>query len=127
MKGFISKAYILVFMGFIVFYMYIIWNVTFGHMVEEYRYRKNTQEIAQNKESDKKESDETSFKKAILESDERVKHYLGYRVLEEKRIEGHFRSNLAMVQCCEGIVLKPSRVRFSQPLGNIHKAVMMYM
>ena len=31
-----------------------------------------------------------SFKKQILEGEETVKHYLGYRVLEEKRIEGHF-------------------------------------
>ncbi len=90
MKNFLSKAYILVFMGFVVFYMYIIWNVTFGHMVEEYHYRKNTKEIAENKAADQKETTESSFKEAILESDERVKHYLGYRVLEEKRIEGHF-------------------------------------
>jgi hypothetical protein len=91
MKDFISKLYLLLFMGFIVFYMYIIWNVTFGHMVEEYRYRKNTAEIAQNKAADQTEAVVAStFQKAILESDERVKHYLGYRVLEEKRIEGHF-------------------------------------
>jgi hypothetical protein len=65
--------------------------VTFGHIVEEYRTRQMNLEIAKIKEVQEKEKEEKiTFQKAILEGEERVKHYLGYRVLEQIRLEGHF-------------------------------------
>jgi hypothetical protein len=90
MKFFLSKLYILGFLALTVFFMFLIWKVTFGHLVEEYETRNAVIEVK--KESDlKAAAEEHSFKKIILEGDEkRVKRYLGYRVLEEMKIEGHF-------------------------------------
>ena len=91
MKKLISKLYILGSMALTVFFMMMIWKVTFGHIVEEYHARKMSLEISQiSDEQKKEEADKITFKKAILEGEERVKHYLGYRVLEQVRLEGHF-------------------------------------
>lgn len=91
MKKLISTLYILGCMVLTVFFMVIIWKVTFGHIVHEYRTRQMNIEIAKIKEEQKKEKEEKiTFQKAILEGEERVKHYLGYRVLEQIRLEGHF-------------------------------------
>ena len=91
MKKLIAKLYILGSMALTVLFMMIIWKVTFGHIVEEYRTRKMNLEISKLTDAQKKEKEEKiTFQKAILEGDERVKHYLGYRVLEQTRLEGHF-------------------------------------
>ncbi len=90
MKVILSKLYILGFMALTVFFSFIIWKVTFGHIVEEYESRKVINEIREIKDKKKVLKADISFKKEILEGEERVKHYLGYRVLEEMRIEGHF-------------------------------------
>jgi len=91
MKKLISKLYILGSMVVAVALTIIIWKVTFGHIVDEYRLRKRNLEIAQKQDAQKKEDEEKiTFQKAILEGEERVKHYLGYRVLEQARLEGHF-------------------------------------
>lgn len=70
--------------------MFIIWKVTFGHIVEEYNTRKTILEIKKDKEQEGASEKELTFKNTILESEERVSHYLGYRVLEEMKIKGHF-------------------------------------
>lgn len=90
MKKLLSKLYILGFMVLTVFFMKMIWEVTFGHLVEEHHFRQKAVAIAKMKADDDELKEDLSFKKVILESEERVKHYLGYRVLEEKRLEGHF-------------------------------------
>lgn len=91
MKDFLFKIYMLGFMVLTVFFIIIIWKVTFGHIVHEYNERKEAQEIAEFKEQKEEETiEQSSFEKIILESEERVKHYLGYRILEEVRIKGHF-------------------------------------
>lgn len=90
MKEFFFKIYMLAFMALVVFFIVVIWNVTFGHLVHEYHERQKAQEIAALKEARDDKAKKTTFEKVILESDERVKHYLGYRILEETRIEGHF-------------------------------------
>jgi len=87
MKNLVSKLYILGFMVLTVFFSYIIWEVTFNHILEEYRSREIVLEITKKEEKQKAAS---SFQNAILDDEKRVKHYLGYRVLEEKKIEGHF-------------------------------------
>jgi hypothetical protein len=91
MKKLISKLYILGSMALTVLFMMMIWKVTFGHIVEEYHVRKMNLEISNlTDEQKKEEAEKITFKKTILEGDERVKHYLGYRVLEQVRLEGHF-------------------------------------
>jgi hypothetical protein len=90
MKNFLFKLYMLGFMVLTLYFIAIIWKVTFHHIFEEYHDRKELMEIAEIKEQQKQEEKKTTFEKIILESDERVKHYLGYRILEEKRIKGHF-------------------------------------
>jgi hypothetical protein len=90
MKDFISKLYIMGWMGLTVIFMYIIWSTTFHHIIEEYQARQEAIEIEKMREEMKKEKKKTTFQKIILETDETVKYYLGYRVLEEKRIKGHF-------------------------------------
>ena len=91
MKDFLFKIYMLGFMVLTVFFIIVIYKVTFGHIVHEYHERKEAQEIAKFKEEKEEQTIEKStFEKIILESDERVKHYLGYRILEEVRIKGHF-------------------------------------
>ena len=92
-KKLLSKLYILGFMALTVFFMLIIWNVTFGHLVDTNHLRKRVEEIVKNVGEDQKKVKEqtgASFQETILKSEERVKHYLGYRVLEELRIKDHF-------------------------------------
>lgn len=73
--------------------MVVIWNMTFGHLLKEHAHRKrineNKLQMLQKKEAANQEEQGT-FKKIILESDQKVKYYLGYRVLEEMKIKGHF-------------------------------------
>jgi hypothetical protein len=90
MKTLLTKLYIIGFMILTVFFIITIWKVTFAHIIEEYHDRKEVLEITKLKEKQKKEKEKTTFEKVILESEERVKHYLGYKILEEQRIEGHF-------------------------------------
>jgi len=91
MKKLLSKLYILGFMVLTVFFMHIIWKVTFGHLVEENHFRNKIVAIAKMKvEEDNKSKGEITFQEAILDGQERVKHYLGYRVLEEVRLKDHF-------------------------------------
>jgi hypothetical protein len=90
MRKLLSKLYILGSMTLSVVFMIVIWKVTFGHIVEEYHSRKKNLEIAEFKEQQTKTQAATTFQKAILEEEQRVKHYLGYRVLEQRWVKGHF-------------------------------------
>ena len=76
-----------------VFFMLIIWKVTFGHLVDTNLLKNRIEEISKNisqKQEKEKVTTGTTFKESILEGEERVKHYLGYKVLEELRIKDHF-------------------------------------
>ncbi len=91
MKNFLFKIYMLAFMVLVVFFTITIWNVTFGHLVHEYAERQEAKEILELRDSKtEKKVEQTTFEKVILQGDQRVKHYLGYKILEEVRIEGHF-------------------------------------
>lgn len=90
MKNLFFKIYMVAFMILVVFFMVIIWKVTFAHILHEYSERQETHKIAKFKEEQTHKSEKTNFEKIILQGDERVKHYLGYRILEEVRIKGHF-------------------------------------
>ncbi len=90
MKSMLMKVYILGFAALSIFFMIIIWKVTFAHVIEESHDR---QEVLEALQADKEKDEapvKTTFQKIILDSEQTVKHYLGYKVLEEKRIEGHF-------------------------------------
>ncbi|MBU0663984.1 MAG: hypothetical protein KJ990_05490 [Proteobacteria bacterium] len=91
MKCFFTKLYVLAFMGLVVFFSVLIWKLTFAHLIHEYHARKGDVSVQHTEEArQKKEKGKQTFDKMILESEDRVKHYLGYRVLEEQRIKGHF-------------------------------------
>ena len=91
MKKFLKKLYILLFMAITVFLSVVIWHLTFQHIVDERNQRKQTLEIMAMREKNKKSTDGIDFKKDILDTEERVKHYLGNnKILDEKKLEGHF-------------------------------------
>ncbi len=92
MKKILAKLYILVGLVATVFFTILIWNLTFGKIVKEYHNRRQTEVIIKDQALAKqvKEKAEATFKEAILESEETVKHYLGYRILEQRFIKGHF-------------------------------------
>jgi len=92
MKRFLAKIYILVGLAATVFFTVLIWNLTFGKIIKEYHNRQQVQAIIKDRAVAKQEKEkvEATFKEAILESEETVKHYLGYRVLEQRFLKGHF-------------------------------------
>ncbi len=90
MKKFFEKIYILGFMALTVGFSLLIWNVTFAHLIHEYSDRQEMKELMASGGETEKEKKKTTFEKVILKSDQRVKHYLGYKILETQRIEGHF-------------------------------------
>lgn len=90
MKKILTKLYILGLMVATLFCMQIIWKLTFGHLFDDPRFKKEVGAIAKMIGKDDLPKGSDAFKEAILDSEETIKHYLGYRVLEEKRIEGHF-------------------------------------
>jgi len=90
MKKLLTKLYILAFMALVVYFGVIIWNLTFAHIIHEYHERNaaNTEHTEESLAQKKK--DDKSFEQVILKSEKRTKHYLGYRVLEQQYIKGHF-------------------------------------
>lgn len=89
MKSLLFKLYMLGFMCLVLFFIFLIWKVTFAHIFEEYHARKEAIRLAELKE-ERPKKEELQFEKIIIESEEKVKRYLGYKILEELRIEGHF-------------------------------------
>ncbi|MBA4366860.1 MAG: hypothetical protein C0403_04400 [Desulfobacterium sp.] len=90
MKTFLSKIYIIGFMVLTLGFMALIWKVTFHQIIVEYQNRKKSEQITDMRKEKERLSADPTFQSAIMEGEERVKHYLGYRVLEDTRIEGHF-------------------------------------
>jgi hypothetical protein len=77
-------------LGLTVVYMVLIWNLTFGHLIKAVSKRhavlKTTKELA----AKKRQNTGQSLQKSLFAGDERVKQYLGYRILDTIRLEGHF-------------------------------------
>ncbi len=127
MKKLFSKLYILLFLALTVCFIVIIWNVTFGHVVEEHLQRQRNLEIAELKDQEKTTREKPTFEQAILGGEERVKHYLGYRVLEQMWLKGHFhhidfdfipdKKNFCVE--CHGD-LPHSKVKELRAFGNMH-------
>jgi len=89
-KTFLKKLYILFFMAITVFLAIVIWNLTFDHVRKEYMERKETLEIKKMMGMKKRPDEERNFQKDILETEERVEHYLGNKIVETQRLEDHF-------------------------------------
>lgn len=89
-KKIFTNLYILVFMVVVVVFTVMIWNLTIAHIFHELHQRKEVAEIKANKTTKEAKQQKQSFEQVILKSEKRVKHYLGYRVLEEQHIKGHF-------------------------------------
>lgn len=90
MKKILSKFYVLGLLALTVVFTILIWNLTFAHLVDEYRQRRAPEAVQAKVEISKAEAGKASFQKTIIEGEETIKHYLGYRVLEEQRLKGHF-------------------------------------
>jgi hypothetical protein len=90
MKNLLTKCYIIGFMLITLLLTVIIWDLTFGHIIKEYKNRKELSEIAELKARQLAAKTKSTFKKTILETEVRVKHYLGYDVLDEMKLDDHF-------------------------------------
>jgi hypothetical protein len=90
MKKKLSKIYIVALLGLTVVFSIMIWNLTFAHLVEEYKHRTAPLKITTKEDKAKAVAAKATFQKTIIEGEETVKHYLGYRILEEQRLKGHF-------------------------------------
>ncbi len=90
MKKLLTKLYILAFMALVVFFAMTIWNLTFAHLIHEYHER-HAAKVEHSEETLALQKEESkSFEQMILKSEKRTKQYLGYRVLEQQYIKGHF-------------------------------------
>lgn len=77
-------------LGLTIVYMVLIWNLTFGHLIDEVSERRAQLKDIKEAKAQKRQNTVTSLQKTLFTGDERVKHYLGYRVLDTIRLEGHF-------------------------------------
>ncbi len=77
-------------MVMVVYFGVTIWNLTFAHVIHEYHERHAVKTEHSDETIGMKAVDMKSFEQVILKSEKRVKNYLGYRVLEQQYIEGHF-------------------------------------
>ncbi len=129
MKNFLAKLYILGSMALTVIAMVFIWKMTFGHLYEANGFKAKALALASIKEQDQNAMAKSAFERAIFEEEERVKHYLGYRVLEEKKIEGHFQhidfdfvpdKNSYCIKCHGD--MPHSKIKELRAFGNMHSS-----
>ncbi len=91
MKKILSKLYIAALLVLTVVCSVMIWNLTFAHLLEEYRHRTAPETVTAGAGGTfAEQAGKDTFQKAIIEGEQTIKHYLGYRVLEEQRLKGHF-------------------------------------
>jgi hypothetical protein len=70
--------------------MVLIWHLTFGHLIDTIAKRSATVKAAKELVAQKRPNAANALKKTLYAGDERVKQYLGYRVMDTVRIEGHY-------------------------------------
>jgi hypothetical protein len=90
MKRFLKILLIVFSMGLTMIYMVIIWKLTFGHLIHAVVKRHTAVKTARELAAQKRQNTTQTLKKSLFAGDERVKQYLGYRVLDTIRLEGHF-------------------------------------
>lgn len=84
----LSVVYSLAFAALVVFVGTIIWQETFGHLIHVFsEHHEVRQTVAELEQSLAEPSDTLA---ELLGEGEQVRHYLGSRVLDEVRLEGHF-------------------------------------
>ena len=129
MKTLITKLYLFAGMVITIGLVVLVWNVTFGHLVQEYKIQKHAEEIAAAVANDKPKLEQVSFKKTIIDENKKIKHYLGYRVLEQQHLKGHFHhidlefksDNYSYCVGCHGD-LPHDKVKGIRAFGNMHAA-----
>ncbi len=85
------KILLMVFsLGMTIVYMVLIWHLTFGHLIAAVAKRHTVVKTAKELAAQKRQNTVQSLQKSLFLGDERVKQYLGYRVLDTIRLEGHF-------------------------------------
>jgi hypothetical protein len=90
MKRYLKILALIFSLGLTMFYMVLIWHLTFGHLIEAVSKRHVVVKTAKELAAQKRQNTVESLKKSLFTGDERVKQYLGYRVLNTIRLEGHF-------------------------------------
>ena len=129
MKTLITKLYLFAGMVVTIGLVLLVWNVTFGHLVQEYKVQKHAEEIATAAANDKPKLEQVSFKKTILDENKKIKHYLGYRILEQQHLKGHFHhidlefksDSFSYCVGCHGD-LPHDKVKGIRAFGNMHAA-----
>lgn len=87
----ILKILLIVFsLGLTIVYMVLIWNLTFSHLIDAVSKRRAQVKDVKQLSAQKRQNTVKSLQKSIFTGDERVKQYLGYRVMDTIRLEGHF-------------------------------------
>lgn len=90
MKRFLRFLLTVFSLGLTIVYMVLIWNLTFGHLVHEISKRRAERKQVEVLKAQKQQGTIKSLQKTLFASNERVKHYLGYRVIDTIRLAGHF-------------------------------------
>ena len=129
MKTLITKLYLFTGMVLTTGLVVLVWNVTFGHLVQEYKVQKHAEEIASAAANSEPKLEQVSFKKSILDENKKIKHYLGYRVLEQQHLKGHFHhidlqfksDSYSYCVGCHGD-LPHDKVKGIRAFGNMHAA-----
>jgi hypothetical protein len=129
MKTLVTKLYLFAGMVVTVGLVILVWNVTFGHLVQEYKIQRQAEAIASATASQTPGAKQVSFKKSILDENKKIKHYLGYRVLEQQHLEGHFHhidlefksDSYSYCVSCHGD-LPHDKVKGIRAFGNMHAA-----
>lgn len=89
-KTVLSKIYLLLIMLFMVFCSIVTYKLTFAHIIHEYLERKEIEAPEKERKKHEKEAKKNLTFEQLLSTEERVQHNLGYRVIDERRIKGHF-------------------------------------
>jgi hypothetical protein len=85
------RVLLLVFsLGLTLAYMGLIWKLTFGHLIHAVTQRRATVKSTQEFAIQKRQNTVQTLQKSLFAGDEHVRQYLGYRVLDTIRLEGHF-------------------------------------
>ena len=131
MKVLISKLYLFACMVLTIGLIVLVWNLTFGHLVQEYKVHKRSEEIsiAAANALPGTGTEKISFKKSILDENKKIRHYLGYRVLEQQHLEGHFHhidfkfksDKYSYCVSCHGD-LPHDKIKGIRAFGNMHAA-----
>lgn len=77
-------------LGLTIVYMVLIWNLTFGHLIDEISQRRSHLKQVREIKAQKRQNTVHSLQKTLFAGNQRVKHYLGYRIIDALRLEGHF-------------------------------------